>query len=176
MNVHVLEANEQEKLAVKNLFTAYFLDLSGHDDNIHINEYGLPVFYVDGKPPGAEMVTTTEECVTFNWWIRDDCITYIIRVEDLVAGFAFVCQDRRQISSGVDNELVDFYVAPPFRNQGVGTAAARQIFRMHDGTWQVFQLPRNTGAIRFWHRIINNMTGGRFELLDNGTQQRFRLD
>ena len=42
------------------------------------------------------------------------------------------------------------------------------------GAWQVYELPTNQPAKAFWHRVIDEYTGGQFENLDKGTRQRFR--
>ena len=109
----------------------------------------------------------------FNWWIRDRCLPYLIFANGQVAGFLHVCADRDHLPPDVDFELMDFYVAPPFRRQGIGWQAARRAFDAHQGNWQVFELAKNAPALAFWHRLIADYTNGSFQNLNDGTQQRF---
>lgn len=172
MDVRLELANDETRQIVRNQFTAYFFDLSQYDDNLIINQYGLP-WWAPSGPPGPR---THDECARMNWWVRDDCQHYIIRAGAVPAGFTIICDDPRHLAPGVDFELMDFYIAPKYRRVGVGRRAARLAFdTRRGGTWQVFQLARNAPALRFWHGVIAEYTGGRYESLDNGTQQRFRV-
>ncbi len=160
--------NETEHI-VTNMFVAYFADTAPYNDMCVINEHGLPVVDL----PGSSNVRTHEECVRFNWWIRDQCERYIIRADGIPAGFAMVLTDKLHLPPEVDYELLDFFVTPKYRGQGVGRLAARAAFDVHGGRWQVGELARNTPAIRFWHRVIHEYTGGHYERLENGALQRF---
>lgn len=162
--------SDVDRSAVLNFFVAYLLDLSRYDDNLILNEHGLPMW----EPFGLPGPTTPQECAAFNWWIRGRCLIYVIAVaEDRPAGFAVVCADHEHVPPEIDFEMLDFYIAPKYRGQGVGRAAAGQIFERHRGVWQVLQLARNRPAIDFWHRVIGEITNNDFEILDDGAQQRF---
>jgi predicted acetyltransferase len=154
---------------VRNMFTAFFYDLSQYDDNLVINAFGLPTWAPAGLPGPRDH----EECARLNWWVRGRCEAYVIRLGEKPAGFVHILRDKRHLAQGVDQELLDFYVAPKYRRQGVGREAARLAFDLYPGTWQVHELARNEPALRFWHLIIEEYTGGNYEDLDNGTQQRF---
>lgn len=167
--ITVSRAKPEEMDIIRHFFVAYFYDLSAYDDQIVINTYGLPVW----QPFGLPGPHTVDECARYNWWDRDDHLAYLIRVEGGPAGFFFICADARHLATGIDYELTDFYIAPKYRRQGIGRQAARQAFDLYRGTWQVFQLKRNEPALRFWHTLIAEYTGGHFDDLDNGTQQRF---
>jgi Predicted acetyltransferase len=170
MNVLLQRADSEHSLRiVRNMFTAYFYDLSQYDDNLVINVYGLPTW----EPAGLPGPRDHEECARLNWWIRDRAEAYVIRADEKPAGFLHILRDKRHLPPGVDQEILDFYVAPKYRRMGVGSQAARLAFGLYFGTWQVNELPRNTPALRFWHALIAKYTGGNFENLDGGTRQRF---
>jgi predicted acetyltransferase len=170
LNVSLDRATDAAGLRiVRNMFTAFFFDLSQYDDNLVINAHGLPTW----KPSGLPGPRTHAECADQNWWIRGSAEAYVIRVDGNPAGFVHVLRARRHLVEGVDQELLDFYVAPKYRRRGVGRAAARMAFDIYPGTWQVYELPRNEPAVRFWHKVIEEYTGGSYEDLDNGAQQRF---
>ena len=169
MNVTIKTAAPDALSIIKNMFTAYFYDMSQYDDGLIINGYGLPHWAAFGLPGPA----THEKCVAMNWWIRDRCEALIIRADGNPAGFAFVCADRSHIPPEVDFELLDFYIAPKYRRLGIGKQAAQMIFDGRRGRWQLFELARNLPALAFWHGFLKEYTGGVYENLDEGTQQRF---
>ncbi len=155
--------------AVRHFFVAFFYDLSQYDDNLIINEAGLPMW----EPSGLPGPQTFEECATLNWWIRDRCVHYLIRVDGIPAGFVTICAEKEYIPEGVDYELLDFYIAPKHRRHGIGRQAALAAFNLYHGRWSVFELARNLPARAFWQSVIGEYTRGRYENLDGGTQQQF---
>jgi len=169
VHVEIHPARPDEMPTLRNLFVAYFYDLSQYDPNLIINEHGLPMW----APSGGPGPRTHDECAPFNWWIRDCCLPYLVRADGKLAGFLHVCADPDHLDPDVDFQLLDFYIAPPFRGKGVGRQAARLAFDAHRGRWQVFQLARNSPALAFWHKIIAEYTGNDHKNLDDGTQQRF---
>lgn len=168
--IRLTRALDDDMQIVRNMFLGYFYDMSQYDDNLIINDYGLPMW----APFGLPGPRSADECVRFNWWIRDRCEHYVIRGDGGPAGFVIICADPAHLPEGVEYELMDFYVAPRYRRRGVGRAAARLAFELHHGSWVVYQLARNAPALRFWHELIADYTGGSFTMLDEGTQQRFR--
>ncbi|MCO5244691.1 MAG: GNAT family N-acetyltransferase [Anaerolineae bacterium] len=171
MNITIdLVSSEAGRQTVRHFFLAFFYDLSRYDPGIVIVESGLPHYVPSGNPAPR----TFDEFIESNFWVRGDCVQHIIRVDGLPAGYATVCSDCDHIPPEIDFELLDFYIAPPYRGQGIGRQAARLVFDAHRGAWQVFELATNEPAKAFWRRVIDEYTGGSFENLDGGTQQRFR--
>jgi predicted acetyltransferase len=170
MRVNLTSGSADDEQIVANMFTAFFYDLSQYDDNLVINRYGLPTW----APSGLPGPRTHEACAQHNWWIRDRCMRYAIRADGDPAGFLNICADKGHLSPGVNYELLDFYIAPKYRRRGIGRLAARAAFDMFHGVWQVFELARNAPALAFWHAVIGEYTGGQYQDLDDGTQQRFQ--
>jgi predicted acetyltransferase len=171
MEISLTLAIGKDLQALHHFFVFYFTDLSEFEENIILNEYGLPTWAPDGLPGPSNI----EECVHMNWWIRDSCLPYLIRVDSIPAGFTIICTDKAHLLPNVDFELMDFYIAPKFRRQGVGRRAANMAFNLfRGGIWQVYELERNFRARSFWKSVIEEYTKGNFQQLDNGTQQRFR--
>lgn len=161
---------EQTEHIVKNMFVAYLGDTAPYSDDCVINEHGLPVWGTFDLPTPR----THDECVRRNWWVRDRCEVYIVRSNGTPAGFMILLTDPTHLPPGVNVELMDFYIAPKYRGQGLGRTAACAGFDLHHGCWQVEELARNVPAIRFWHSVIHEYTNGQYEDLHNGTRQRFR--
>lgn len=63
------------------------------------------------------------------------------------AGFALV-----RAESPFD--MSEFFVMRKYRRQGVGRAAAVELFRRFSGPWQVRQQRTNPGATEFWRTAI----------------------
>ena len=67
-------------------------------------------------------------------------------------GFAMLYTVARNSASV--HSIVEFMVLPPYRQQGVGEAAARTCFQMHTGTWEVSPSFGSESAYSFWERVI----------------------
>lgn len=170
MNVSLARVTAADRRALEHFFVAFFYDLSEFDDQIVLNEYGLPLW----EPLGLPGPTTAEECARVNWWIRDGCEVYLVRVDGTPAGFATVCRNTGHLPEGVDQLLLDFYIAPKYRRHGVGRQVAHTLFDLHRGTWALFVLARNERARRFWEQLLADYMARRYETLDDGTQYRFK--
>ena len=48
----------------------------------------------------------------------------------------------------------DALVLPKYRRGGIGTTAAREVFAMFPGRWDVHQIAGNDGATAFWRNAI----------------------
>lgn len=179
MQITLTHGTPQDRQIAENFMVAFFMDLARYDQHIRINAYGLPIFVPPGEPATAENLgdwaRTWAECRRANWWIRDRCTLYVIRVDGVPAGYAAVLADPSYLPDPeLDFELLDFYIAPKFRGQGVGRAAARAVFDCHRGHWVVFELETNVPARVFWQRVLDEYTHGQFENRQGGTEQRFR--
>lgn len=162
MNVTLSPAvSDDDKGIVRNMFVAYFYDLAPYDPNLVINEYGLPCWGPALKE-GRETPRTPQACWEFNKWVRDQVDAYVIRVDGLPAGFVFIMDDQSLMPLGREHELMDFYVTPKYRRQGVGELAARLAFETRRGRWVLYQLRPNYPARKFWTKVLKDYTGGRF--------------
>lgn len=52
------------------------------------------------------------------------------------------------------NDMAEFFVMRKHRRVGVGREAARQVFAMFPGPWQVRQLQGNDAATAFWRSVV----------------------
>lgn len=71
-------------------------------------------------------------------------------------GFAMVNAYLKKSAAG--HSIAEFMVLPPYRRQGVGTAAARLCFQLHKGTWEVSPSCGSKSAYRFWEKVIRSDT------------------
>jgi predicted acetyltransferase len=150
MEVTLSRGGPLDDQAVRNLFAAYFYEMAAWDPGIELNDAGLPVWTEFGLPGPR----TLDECSAHNWWIRDRCLLYAIRTAGSAVGFVIVLEDRELLPEGVDFEVLDFYVAPKARRQGIGEQAARLVLERHHGSAVLFTLKENSRAQAFWRSAL----------------------
>jgi predicted acetyltransferase len=152
VDVEVLEARYDDKPVVRRLLELYSYDFSRYDD-ADVDAHGLYGYrYLD------------------NYWTEPARCPFLFRVEERWAGCALV----RAGSAGVPHDMTEFFVLAKYRRRGVGIAAARALFALFPGPWQVRQLTANTDATNFWRRAIP--VPFEEELTETGPVQRFVSD
>ncbi len=120
-----------EKPALARFVAAYVVEMSAI--------VGLP--QRDGTYPRFDLY----------WSEPDSRWPFWLTADGTRAGFALV---RRDEDVGW-TEMAEFFVAPEHRLRGIGIAAARGLIARHPGPWQITQRETNTGAIAFWHRVLD---------------------
>lgn len=135
-------AREQKEI-LRNLLEKYDYEFSQYDLR-DVNELGL--FGYDWL-----------DC----YWTEPRRWAYFIRVEGKLAGFVMV-NDYPEYDAPMDFSLAEFCVLYKYRRQGVGAAAANEIFNLHRGRWQLKRHPKNAVSIAFWDRVIQKYTGGQY--------------
>jgi predicted acetyltransferase len=127
--VEVQAATLQNKPALRQLLELYahdFSELNGADvDDDGVYGYA----YLDA------------------YWTEPNRYPFLIRVDGCIAGFALVRSGRR-------HDLAEFFVMRKYRRGGVGGEAARIVFAMFPGEWQVREIRENEAAIKFWRAAI----------------------
>ncbi len=90
---------------------------------------------------------------------------FLIRSDGHLAGFALVSRGSAIDASPLVWDLTEFFVARGLRRQGIGQAAASEVFRRFPGRWEVRAMDRNKGASEFWASAISQHTTGAFEMV-----------
>ena len=91
---------------------------------------------------------------------RDDRAAYLIYAEESLAGFALINRIA-ECDRPLDWAVAEFFVAYPFRRNGVGSAAMEQVFARHSGRWQIKYHSKNLPSAAFWNGIAcSNMSLG----------------
>jgi predicted acetyltransferase len=106
---------------------------------------GLPPS--DGRYPYFDLYWTEPDS-RWPYWLMEDRTN---------AGFALI---RRNHEAG-RTEMAEFYVAPKFRHRGIGLGAARRLIKRYPGDWRITQRKANSGAIAFWHRVLDGFVAYR---------------
>jgi predicted acetyltransferase len=167
VRVGLLEASEHAIL--RRLYDAYLEELVGFGAAYRRRADGRWEY----RPPQGEW-----DLDHLPYWLSDgpDRRTFLLRQARSVVGFAMVgLRPAFWMSPGIDASISEFYVVPRARGRGVGEAAARRLFRLRPGRWEIFELPANAPAIAFWRRVVGRYTGGELEELEvrGGPAQRF---
>lgn len=79
---------------------------------------------------------------------------YLFVSGDRPAGFAFV-----RGLGGPARVMNSFFVVRGARRAGVGARAVREVVARHPGAWEVPFQEANTGAARFWRRVVAEIAG-----------------
>ena len=90
-----------------------------------------------------------------DFWERPGSSANLILIGSTIAGF-FLVNDSSHISEGVGANVAEFFVLRKFRGQGVGKSAARAMFNLWPGSWEVAVASRNQAAKKFWKRVIES--------------------
>ena len=139
MNVQVIEATEADRPIVANLSKFYVYDFTE---------------YTRWPVPDDGMFTCKDLA---HYWDEPDHHPFVVRVDDELAGFAFVAQLEDSPDPLFD--IGEFFILRKFRRKGVGQFVAHCLFRRFPGRWQVRQLPPNTVATAFWRAVIHRFAG-----------------
>lgn len=151
MSLQFTKASAQQKVVIKNLIQFYLYDFSEFVD-IDVEEDGSFAAY-----PYLEDY----------WKDENNRFPYILQIDQKYIGFALVRAietEQRQYFS-----IAEFFVMKKYRREGIGKAAAQQVFNLHKGQWEVYQKESNKPAQIFWRKVIDEYTKGKFtERFENG--------
>ena len=112
------------------------------------------------------------------YWSEADRAVWLIRAGGALAGFALLNR-HSHCNRPVDHNMGEFFVARPFRRDGIGPRAAIDVIEMHEGQWEIAVGARNAPALAFWPRIVAASAATEVEMLEGdgvqwtGPIQRF---
>lgn len=92
------------------------------------------------------------------YWSSPRCKAFVFLVAGKYAGFALV-DDSVSLSEN-EHWMAQFFVLKKYRRRGVGRLAARRVFDLIRGRWEVGQMAKNLPAQAFWRRVISEYTAG----------------
>jgi predicted acetyltransferase len=150
MKIQILKASAENKQVISNLMQLYMYDFSEYTGS-DVEANGLFAAY-----PQFEDY----------WREENQRFPYIIRNEEMYIGFVFV----RKIETPEKSyfSIAEFFIMRKYRRQGFGRIVANEIFNLHRGRWEVFQMEANKPAQFFWKEIITEYTKGQLtERIEN---------
>lgn len=139
MKIKLVLAESSE--IITNLFQYYVYDMS---------EYTKFNPNIDGT------FTVDESIVNLNsYWTDQDHYPYLIVVDDEIAGFTLL----RKFPFNIDYfDIGQFFILRKFKNLGIGRKAFELSVNMHPGKWMTRVLPDNSGAYKFWKKVISEIS------------------
>lgn len=145
MNFKLIPASPEYKDVINNLMQFYMYDFSEYTKS-DVEDDGLFAAY-----PGLKLY----------WKEENHRFPYIIKKDDKYVGFVLV----RFIESEERNyfSIAEFFIMKKYRREGIGKAVAEDIFNLHKGQWEVYQMESNKPAQMFWNKIIDEYTKGQFK-------------
>jgi len=66
-----------------------------------------------------------------------------------------------------DYAISEFFVMYKYRRTGVGRYAAKVVFDMFRGKWEIVRHPHNADSIRFWNSVVEEYTDGKYEIINS---------
>ncbi|WP_419877607.1 GNAT family N-acetyltransferase [Brevibacillus centrosporus] len=149
MDYEIQIATLEDKETLRNLLQFYIYDFSEFMD-LHFEENGKY-----GDYPIDE------------YWTTDPNYPYLIRLNGKIVGVALVKLKNR--NSDVYFSIAEFFIAKKYRRVGLGKLVAKDIFDLHKGQWEVYQIDNNKPAQHFWKKVIEEYTDGKFtERIEEG--------
>ena len=115
---------------------------------------------IDGWNISAEGLYGDAEKIE-RFWTERGRRSFLIRADTALAGFALIRDEAAYAGPGT-HEVSEFFVLRKFRRQGVGEQAARMLFDLAPGPWELSELASNVPAQEFWRAVIGRYTGGKF--------------
>ncbi|HEX9985687.1 MAG TPA: GNAT family N-acetyltransferase [Thermoanaerobaculia bacterium] len=112
-----------------------------------------------------------------SWFTEAGAYPFVICDDGVRVGFALV--GKRPFpwrSPEADQRLGEFFILRSHRGNGVGSRAALEVFKMFSGVWELYELPLNQGAIRFWRRVIASLGEYGEESTPDFLRQWFRME
>jgi predicted acetyltransferase len=101
------------------------------------------------------------ECIDFKHYFENpNEKAFLIKVADEIAGFVLL--DKMHLLEPVDWNMGEFFVLAKFQGKGIATTVAREIFKNHPGKWDVAVMPENIKAVKFWRKIISEVSNGEY--------------
>jgi predicted acetyltransferase len=145
MNVTLEPANEaQHGELIRNLNQLYIYEFARFDPHFNVG--------ADGRCHRSDLDDA--------WADAEHGHFYLIRVDGSIAGYAIVIPNREDDEGGLWNELDEFFVLAHYQKRGVGASAARQLFDLYPGNWELCVLETNLNALGFWRRMLAAYTDG----------------
>jgi predicted acetyltransferase len=144
MKIKILKASVENKLVISNLMQLYMYDFS---------EY-------TGSDVEADGLFSAYPHFEDYWREESRRFPYIISNDEIYIGFVFV----RKIETPEKSyfSIGEFFILRKYRRKGFGRVVAKEIFNLHRGQWEVYQMEANKAARFFWKEIIAEYTNGSF--------------
>jgi predicted acetyltransferase len=107
------------------------------------------------------------------YWTEEKRFPYFIKVNNIIAGFVLV-NDYPETNIKTDYTLSEFFVMYKYRLLGVGKYVVNNILKKYHGKWQLKFHPYNVISEKFWINTVNEYTKGKYKIIDNDEETKYR--
>jgi predicted acetyltransferase len=147
MNIEIVRATPRDDTTLRNLYQLYIYEFTRFMTHWHVNYAGR----------------FTEDDLD-EIWTKPQRQSFIVKVDNELAGFAIVDNGVPAVNSDEQNAVImeEFFIMAAFQARGIAEQVATRLFDMFPGKWEVFELEKNVRAQRFWQRTIERYTKGQF--------------
>lgn len=144
LDIEIIRAERKHKTVLRQLLEFYCYDFSEYLQT-NVNEHGRFEYqYLDA------------------YWQEKGRIPYFILIDGKYVGFILLNKAFKRLQDPTGFAVAEFFVMRAYRRQGVGEFAAREIFNLYPGSWEVSQVMINPVAVSFWNRVVDAYTNGNF--------------
>lgn len=151
MQITLKKVNKSSESTIQNLYQLYEYEFSMYVSTVKVN--------LQGKFKPAQLD---------QYWNDDKYHVFLILADDELAGFVMVREEREN----EPNFIEQFFILKYYSGKGVGKTAAKKIFSMFRGKWQVLQVKSNYPAQAFWRNVIADYTGNDYAERYDATDDR----
>ena len=145
MNIEIVPAEKKHMSVLRQLMELYLYDFSEFT-KADVNEHG---FY------GYSFLDL--------YWLDPKRHPFFIKVDGNLAGFVLIGTSYcRYTTNNKANNMGEFFVMRKYRRRNVGNFAAKYIFDLFKGEWEVKVLRDNKPALAFWKKVINEYTNDNY--------------
>ena len=138
-HIELIPATPEQKPILANL-----LELYAHD----FSEFHNMALQEDGRFGYTDLPL---------YWRETSRHPFLVRVDGNWAGFVLVKKSEVAKKETVW-DVAEFFVARGYRQRGIGTAVAHQVWKLFPGPWQVRVMDSNPAA-KFWDRTVQRFIG-----------------
>lgn len=151
VNLSVQAAKKHEQVIIGNLLQYYLHDFSSFD-------------HVPIEPDGSFSYRYLNY-----YWQDPDRFPYLFRRQERLIGFGLLRAETHPVNGAHRMDMTEFFILRSFRRNGCGSFAARALWDLFPGIWQVRVLRANKAAYKFWRPLIARYTQNDFteEVVDN---------
>lgn len=146
MDVDLTRATPDQALVLQNLAQLYTHDFSEYWAGTPKGELGP-----QGRYPDYPLD---------DYWSRPGWSAWFVRRGGELAGFALV-NDQSHAGNALDRNVAEFFIVRKHRGGGVGAQAARRLFAMRPGAWELAVARANRPGLAFWRTLLERSTQAR---------------
>ena len=139
--IEVVPAGPEQQPILANLLELYVYDFSEFH-NLEIGDDGRFGY-----------------CFLPLYWSEPDRHPFLLKIEGKLAGLVLVKRGSEVSGDATIWDMAEFFVLRGCRRRGIGSQAAREVWRRFPGMWEVRVMPANVSAVRFWAEAIATFTG-----------------